>query len=199
MKDYYKILGLEEGASLEEITARWLEIKKQYQFTPEKNNDTDHRIREINEAYRILKASVPPAYKFDLENYLKKRGHKRKAQVNAEKKKMIVVSSSVLAIGLITGALLFFIYRAPDVQRSSKAQTEPNRITRESIEVAAALPLLESKSPVTIPAITPQEPNKTSISEGAPSGPISKESASPALKDSAKAAKEKRNQRHRPR
>ncbi len=53
LKDYYKILGLEESASIEEISARWLEFKKKFQFAPEKHNGTDKRINEINEAYRI--------------------------------------------------------------------------------------------------------------------------------------------------
>ena len=117
LKDYYKILGLEEGASLEEITARWLEFKKQFQITPGKHNGTDKRIKEIkeiNEAYRILKASVPPADEFDIGEYLKKVGLARKAERRAaEKKRMTILSSSILAICLISGASFVILTRSP--------------------------------------------------------------------------------------
>ncbi len=176
MKDYYKILGLEAGASLGEITARWLEFKKQYQFTAEKHNLTE-RIKEINEAYRILKASVPPADEFDVGKYLKKGVLARKAEGNAAKKKMVIMSSSIFAICLISGAFLFTLTRSPKtVELPSTTQADPYRITRGSIEKTAALPQSASKPPVMIAKTAPQEPSKTPISKGAPSIPISKDS-----------------------
>jgi hypothetical protein len=178
-KDYYKILGLEEEASLEEITARWLEFKKQFQFSPEKHNGADKQIREINEAYRILKASVPPLDEFSLEKYLKEGALARKDQIKAAKEKMIIFSSSILAICLIGGAAFFILTRSPGtVQLPSTTQADPNRIARGSIEQTTALPPLESKTPVMIAKIAPQEPSKTAISEGAPPVPTAKESPS---------------------
>ena len=57
MKDFYKILGLKEDASEEEIRERWIELTKQYH--PDRSEDTtsDEKIREINEAYQVLKHS----------------------------------------------------------------------------------------------------------------------------------------------
>ena len=179
LKEYYKILGLEEEASLEEITARWLEFKKQFQLSPEKHNGADKQIREINEAYRILKASVPPSDEFNFEKYLKEGVLARKAQIKAARKKRIILSSSILAICLIGGASFFILTRSPGtVQLPSTTQTDPNRIGRGSIEQTTALPPLESKTPVMIAKIAPQEPSKTAIPEGAPPVPISKESPS---------------------
>ena len=176
LRHYYEILGLEEGASLEEIIARWLELKKQIQFTPERNIRTNKRIKEINEAYRKLKASFPPAGEFDLGEYLKELVPTRKAERKAAKKKMIILSSSILTICLISGAFFFILTRLPGtVQHPSITQDDPNRIARESIEETATLPPLESKTPVMITETAPQEPRKTAISESASQVPISKE------------------------
>ena len=179
LKHYYEIFGLEEGASLEEIIARWLKFRKQFQLTPEKNDGADKRlkeIKEINEAYRVLKASVPPADEFDLEEDLKKV-MARQAGRKAEKKKMVILSSSILAICLIIGASFLILTRSPlTVQLPSTTQSDPNRATRGSIEGPAAISPLESKTPLMVTKIAPQEPNKTAISEVAPPVPISKES-----------------------
>jgi curved DNA-binding protein CbpA len=177
LKDYYYILGLEKGASLEEITARWLEFKKQFQFTPEKHNGTDKRMKEINEAYRILKASVPPADEFDLGEYRKKVVLARKAKRRAaEKKKTIILFSGILAICVISGASFFILTRSPGTdQLPSATQADANRITRGFIEEPAASAPLESKSPVMITKTAPQEPSKTASSESSFPVPISKE------------------------
>ena len=176
LRHYYEILGLEEGASLEEIIARWLELKKQIQFTPERKIGTNKRIKKINEAYRILKASFPPAGEFDLGEYLKELVPTREAERKAAKKKMIILSSSILTICLISGAFFLILTRLPGtVQHPSITQDDPNRIARESIEETATLPPLESKTPVMITETAPQEPPKTAISESASQVPISKE------------------------
>jgi hypothetical protein len=113
VKDYYEILGLKEGASLEEITARWIELKKQYQSAPEKDSESDKIIKGINEAYRKLKESVPPSVVFDLEQYRKKEAiRSRRAERNrVEKKrsKIILSSATILVIALLIGATIFFM------------------------------------------------------------------------------------------
>src|SRR5512137_1659559 len=57
MKDFYKILGVMENASEEEMRERWVELTKRYH--PDRGEDlsSDERIREINEAYHVLKHS----------------------------------------------------------------------------------------------------------------------------------------------
>jgi hypothetical protein len=177
LKDCYYILGLEEGASLEEITARWLEFKKQFQLTPEAHNESDNRMKEINEAYRILKVSIPPAYEFDLGKYRKKVYQAREAERRAaEKKKRIIFLSIILAICVISGVSFFILTRSPRTdQLPSATQADPNRQTRGPIEEPAALAPLESKTPMMITEIAPQEPSKTVTSEDSFPVPISKE------------------------
>jgi curved DNA-binding protein CbpA len=56
MKNYYKMLGLRETATEDEIHARWIELMRK--FHPDlgsKGKMYDEFVKEINEAYQILK------------------------------------------------------------------------------------------------------------------------------------------------
>jgi curved DNA-binding protein CbpA len=56
MKDYYKILGVKPTASAEDVHARWIKLMRK--FHPDrgtKGGVEDERVREINEAYGVLK------------------------------------------------------------------------------------------------------------------------------------------------
>ena len=58
MKQYYKILGLEEGASQEEIEAAYKRLSKE--FDPKNNNDQEffkEEYEKVQEAYRALSNS----------------------------------------------------------------------------------------------------------------------------------------------
>ena len=61
MKDYYKILGVKETASEEEIRERWVEWMRKLHpdHTGEKGTE-DQRVKEINEAYEVLKYYLLP-------------------------------------------------------------------------------------------------------------------------------------------
>lgn len=52
MKDYYEILGVEKGASEEEIKKAYRKLAHQYH--PDKNGGDEKKFKEINEAYQIL-------------------------------------------------------------------------------------------------------------------------------------------------
>ena len=54
MKDHYKTLGLEEDASKKEIQARWIRLVEHCRLDPEKTQEADEKIKEINEAYEVL-------------------------------------------------------------------------------------------------------------------------------------------------
>jgi curved DNA-binding protein CbpA len=75
MKDYYKILGVRATASPEDIHTRWIELMRK--FHPDrrkKGGAEDERIKEINEAYEVLKHSSSRGH-YDLQRtyYQKKR------------------------------------------------------------------------------------------------------------------------------
>ena len=73
MRDYYKILGVKETASEEEIRERWIKLMRRLHpdQAGEKGSD-DQRIREINEAYEVLKYSSSRA-QYDLRRVYERR------------------------------------------------------------------------------------------------------------------------------
>lgn len=76
MEDYYKILGLKKTASEEEIRARW--IKLMQKFHPDQQSDRkieDERVKEINEAYQVLKHSST-RLEYDLKKAYQQRKRK---------------------------------------------------------------------------------------------------------------------------
>lgn len=54
MKDYYKILGVSEGCSKEELSRKYKELAKKYHPDVSKEPDAKERFQEINEAYETL-------------------------------------------------------------------------------------------------------------------------------------------------
>ena len=54
MKDYYKILGVEKGASSEEIKKAYKQLAKEYHPDINKNSDATEKFKEINEAASVL-------------------------------------------------------------------------------------------------------------------------------------------------
>lgn len=54
-KDYYKILGVDESASAQELKAAYRRLARKYHPDVSKEPDTDERFKEIGEAYEVLK------------------------------------------------------------------------------------------------------------------------------------------------
>jgi len=55
-KDYYNILGIEKGASEEEIKKAFR--KKAHKFHPDKKDGDEEKFKEVNEAYQVLSDSA---------------------------------------------------------------------------------------------------------------------------------------------
>ena len=73
MKDCYKILGIRESATEEEIRKRWIELAKHYHPDSCESTKDVEKIKEINEAYQVLKHSST-RLQYDLERtYGKKK------------------------------------------------------------------------------------------------------------------------------
>ncbi|MDQ1817916.1 DnaJ C-terminal domain-containing protein [Massilia sp. CCM 9210] len=53
-KDYYKTLGIDKGASAEDIKKAYRRLVRKYHPDVSKAPDADHRTKEVNEAYGVL-------------------------------------------------------------------------------------------------------------------------------------------------
>ena len=140
MKNYYKILSVEEEASEEEIRARWIELTKRYHPDLVKTKEADEKIREINEAYQVLR-NKSTRLEYDLERTYgqKKREGKRESYF-----KKLSVPASILIVFIIFGIIYFKNFqnkidqtdqRNLTNQRDQINQTNLSRLSRsESVQ-----------------------------------------------------------------
>jgi hypothetical protein len=112
MKDYYRILGLKETATAEEIHHRWIELMQKYHpdHSPDGKYD-EEMAKKINEAYQVLKHSAS-RMGYDLE-----KQHQRSQKTFSAWK--LVVPVSVVTIILI---FTVFIFRKPEAPVSLNQQ-----------------------------------------------------------------------------
>ena len=54
VKDYYRVLGLPFGASVEQVRARYRELARLYHPDVSADPEAEEKMRQLNEAYRIL-------------------------------------------------------------------------------------------------------------------------------------------------
>jgi curved DNA-binding protein CbpA len=107
MKDFYKILGVKENASEEEIRARWVELTKRYHPDRGEGMASDEKIREINEAYQILKHSSTRV-EYDLQ-----RAYGQEKRGSYFKK--LSIPASLLIIFIIVGLIYFNRFQTTSV------------------------------------------------------------------------------------
>ena len=113
MKDYYRIFGLKETATAEEIHHRWIELMQKYHpdHSPDGKYD-EEMAKEINEAYQVLKHSAS-RMGYDLD-----RQHQRSQKTFSAWK--LIVPVSVLTIILI---FTVFIFKTPEAPVSLNQQS----------------------------------------------------------------------------
>jgi curved DNA-binding protein CbpA len=162
MKDFYKILGVKETASEEEIRARWIKLTKHYHPDLGKTDEGgDAKIKEINEAYEVLKDdSKRLDYDLDrtLKKFLARQGQSRKERrIDIQK---IILPAGILVLCLIVGLVIFRWFPVAVPPKSEG----PYQIDK----------ILEKKTGSQIP------PAKTKLESPVPSSP----SLSPAEKES---------------
>ena len=100
MKDFYRILGVKENASEEEIRERWIELTKRYHPDRMEGMPSDERIKEINGAYQVLKHSSTRV-EYDLNRTYGQK--KRKSYF-----KRLSVPASILILVIIIFSVLYF-------------------------------------------------------------------------------------------
>jgi len=158
MKDYYKILGVKEEASGEEIRGRYVELAKLYHPDLKESAEGSEKIKEINEAYEVLKDD-PTRMDYDIERTLKKSIKKRFEQKRDRKfsVKRIVIPTGILTFFLIIGLVLF---RSPRVHIQSKPEViyEISKITEK--KPVPPIPPPEMKPEVRVEMETQKEIKK---------------------------------------
>jgi hypothetical protein len=101
MKDYYKILGVKETASMDEIRERWVELVRE--FHPDQGKEmapeNEEKVKDINEAYQVLKHSSTRV-EYDLE-----KAFERRKERFSFKKLVLAVSAAIV---LVIGGIIYF-------------------------------------------------------------------------------------------
>jgi curved DNA-binding protein CbpA len=126
MKNYYEILGIDEEVTQEEIRARWAELTKLYHPDVLQNPEADDRIKEINEAYQVLK-EYSTRLEYDLERALRRSVLKKTEERKKYRRRKILLPTAV-ATGVILaviGSYLFFFKEAQVHQESIKISIPP--------------------------------------------------------------------------
>ncbi len=107
MKDYYKILGVDEGATEEEIRQRWVRLIKHYHPDVRRGQKNDEKIKEINEAYEVL-SDFSKRFDYDFKRNLKKSLNRKgfRSQWKRAHFTKIIGSFGVFLILLIVGFVI---------------------------------------------------------------------------------------------
>ena len=133
MEDYYKILGVKETASEEEIRERWIELTKHHHPDRRKDIASDKKIREINEAYQVLKHSSTRV-EYDLKRTY---GYEKREEKRRSYSRRVGISASVLIIFIILGAIYLKNYETPSPELTVSKQinsTNSSRLSRSESE-----------------------------------------------------------------
>ncbi len=174
MKDFYKTLGVSEDASAEEIRERWVELTKQYHPDRTEDLSSDERIREINEAYQVLKHSSTRV-EYDLKRAF---GQKKKKSYA----RRFAIPASILAIAIIIGIIYFMNSQngtsgtdqgVPSPRQPIIASTQPRIApsTHSRINASTPIPVSASSHPPMAASTHPRIPPSSHSRATAPPRP----------------------------
>lgn len=173
MKEYYKILGVKKSASEEEIRARWIKLMRK--LHPDRVGDesaNSQRIREINEAYEILKYSST-RLKYDLKRAYDRR--KRRSHILKW-----ALPTSLVIVPVILGSIYLYV-KMPKGSVPSKGVTEngtdqtnqmnqqdqtgPPSVGKNPSPIEETLPALEPKPSAKIAKMLSKEASRETPKE----------------------------------
>jgi curved DNA-binding protein CbpA len=147
MKNLYKILGVRENASAEEIRNRWIELTKHHHPDLGEAGGVDKKIKEINEAYQVLKHSSTRV-EYDLRRTF--GGKKRRGERGSYFRKL-AVPAGVLVLFIIVSALYF---EDTATQRPNDA-INPKTPSDITIQSNVTIPTNQKTQKLSVPS-TPQ-------------------------------------------
>ena len=150
MKDYYEILGVEEEASTEEIEARVFELAKRYSFNLKEGGKANERIKEIKEAYEILK-NPSTRKEYDVERALKRsileKMHQRRREREIYYRKRLIIPAGIVVLFLVVGFFLFKMASVTTHQKPITPTTAPVPEEKRPTSVSKSVPSEIPKAP----------------------------------------------------
>src|SRR4030043_91725 len=181
MKDYYAILGVEEEASQDEIRDRWIELNKHYHPDLLQSDEAGEHIKEINEAYQVLKDPAT-RFQYDLEITLKRSIQKKMAYDTERKrarKRKIIMTAGISVMGLVLGSFVFFELNKPRPLREvgkivipeSAKLIEPLKREEPQKPEEPKKPIIKPEAPVQVAKVIPKEQPKVSKKPEEPKKP----------------------------
>lgn len=118
MENYYKILGVKKDASEEEIRGRWVKLmRKLHPDQRIEGASDDERIKEINEAYQVLKHSSTRV-EYDL-----KRAYDRRKR-NSYLRRLSIIPIAIFVVFVMIGTIYL---------RRSQVTLQANLPTRDRV------------------------------------------------------------------
>ncbi len=163
MKDYYAILGVEEESSQDEIRDRWIELNKHYHPDLLQSDEAGEHIKEINEAYQVLKDPAT-RFQYDLEITLKRSIQKKMAYDKERKKarkRKIIMTAGIGVIGLVLGSFVYFELNKPRSPREVGKIVIPEKVkVAEPKEPEKPKEPRKPEAPVQVAKVIPKEPPK---------------------------------------
>ena len=122
MKNYYKILGVKENASEEEIREHWIELMKNLHPDLSERNEVNEKVKEINEAYQILKFSSTR-----VEYDLKRAFHWKNRRFYL---KRLTIPISIFAVLVVFGSFYF---------KRSQVAIQPKEVSKVVVQESAKI------------------------------------------------------------